>query len=98
MTMQFNDQAGQFEDAGNEKCDHCGLGFKPDERMNFQGCTPGDMIRAAHDYLTTIRDQMDACECVLAKLVELHKEEGEKIKIDAIEPIKLVPNGASSYP
>lgn len=72
--MQSNDQAGQVEDANNEKCDHCGTGFTPDERMNFKDIRATDIQKAMHSLIDQVQLHLLSIECMSAKLIQIDED------------------------
>ena len=53
------------------RCEACGDGFSPDERMTFTTLDQDNLIAAAYKMLTAAQIQLSSAECVLAKLIEI---------------------------
>ena len=59
------------------KCDDCGSGYRPEERMSFNNFTLMQVVEAAQYQLDRARLQLSTAECCLSYVLEKAKAEGK---------------------
>jgi hypothetical protein len=57
------------------RCEICGEGYAPDERMKFGNTETDHLIKVAYQMISSLQTQLSSAECVLAKLMEVRKNE-----------------------
>jgi hypothetical protein len=73
FVMQSSNQERSMEVT---RCEMCGDGYTPDERMRFsEDVTAAKLIQRAYDVLEEIQTRVFTIECLMAKALEMNKAE-----------------------